>query len=404
MKAYERFIEYVKIKSPCYEDVAERPSSKGQLELARYLLDELKGMGVENSKIDKYGYLYAKLPASLGYESKPSIGLISYLDILNSYIDYDISPIIHKNYQGEEIRLNDKVVLDPKVFKDLAEESHKGMTLITSDGNTLLGTDGKAGIAEIMTAIEYIIQNNVKHPEICISFIPDSSNRCDLNDFNLLEFSADFAYTLDCGKIGYIEYDNFNAARAKIVINGRTVHTGDAKGIMKNASIIAVEIASMLPRLAAPEYTEGKEGFFHLERIKGDITKCELLMIIRDHDNEKFEEKKSYIKKICEYIDSKYGGGIVEVEIEEQYKNMFSVIKNSMFLIKNAKKAFASVSMDAKEHQIRGGTAGSILSFMGIPCPNLTSGGYAFHGPYEHIFAEDIDKMVEMLVHLVTME
>lgn len=404
MRAYERLIEYIKIKSPSYEDKIERPSSKGQLELAQYLLKELKSIGVEDAKVDKYGYVYAKLPASLGYESKASIGLISYMDTLNSYIDYDISPIIHENYQGEEIRLNDKVVLDPKVFKDLAEERHKGMTLITSDGNTLLGSDGKAGIAEIMTAIEYIIQNSIKHPCICISFMPDVSNGCKLTEFNLLEFSADFAYTLDCGKIGYIEYDNFNAARAKIIINGTTVHTGDAKNIMKNASIIAVEIASMLPRLASPEHTEGKEGFFHLEKIRGDITKCELSVIVRDHDNEMFEEKKNYITKICEYVASKYGGNIIEVEIEEQYRNMLSVIKDNMFLIRNAKTAFENVGIDAKEHKVRGGTVGSILSFMGIPCPNLTSGGEGFHGPYEHIFAEDIDKMSEMLVNLITME
>lgn len=403
MRAYERFIEYVKFKSPSYENVSERPSSKGQRDLADYLVKELKELGLSDTRVDEYGCVYAKLPASLGYESKPSIGLISHLDTLDSYIEQEIRPIVHNNYQGNAIQLNDRITLDPKMFPDLADESYRGKTLITSDGNTLLGADGKAGIAEIMTALEEIITNHIMHPCICIAFVPDANVGNCLENFNILDFSADYAYTFDGGKIGDLEYDNFNAAKAEISIRGVTVHTGDAKNVMKNAIRIAVEAASMLPKLASPEHTEGYEGFFHLAKMTGNIVSSQLTVLIRDHDNELFEDKKDYLRRICQYLNDKHGEGTATITIQEQYRNMLAVIKDKMFLIKNAREACGEVGITAVDKPVRGGTLGSKLSFMGIPCPNIGSGGACFHGPYEYIFAEDMDKMVKAIVHLLTL-
>lgn len=403
MRAYERFIEYVKIKSPSYENTGEKPSSKGQLDLADYLVKELKELGLSDTRVDEYGYVYAKLPASPGYESKPSVGLISHLDTPNSYIEHEIRPVIHENYQGELIQLNERIVLNPKMFPDLADESHRGKTLITSDGNTLLGADGKAGIAEIMTALEEIITNHIMHPCICIAFVPDENVGAYLEGFNILDFSADYAYTFDGGEIGDLEYDNFNAAKAEISIRGVTVHAGDAKNIMKNAIRIAAEIASMLPELASPEYTEGYEGFFHLTGMSGDIVSGHLTILIRDHDSKLFEDKKEYLRRICRYINDKHGEGTATITIQEQYRNMLSVIKDKMFLIKNAREACEKAGIVATDKPVRGGTLGSKLSFMGIPCPNIGSGGACFHGPYEYIFVEDMDSMVKAIVNLVTL-
>lgn len=401
MRAYERFIEYVKIKSPSYEDVGKIPSSEGQRKLAEILVEELRALGVADVKVDEHAYVYAKLSPSPGFESKPSIGFISHLDTLATYVEDEICPVIHENYQGQAIRLNDRITLDPKVFSDLADEAHKGKTLITTNGNTLLGGDGKAGMAEIITAIEEIITGDIKHPGICVAFIPDQ-NVDMLKYFNILDFSADYAYTFDGGDLGDLEYDNFNAAKAEISIRGITVHTGEAKNIMKNAAKIAAELAGMLPRLSSPEHTEGYEGFFHLAKISGDIVSSHLTVLIRDHDNDLFEDKKDYLRRLCQYINDKHGEKTASLHIENQYKNMLSAIKDKMFLIKNARIAFEKAGIVPSEKPVRGGTLGSKLSFMGIPCPNIGSGGNCFHGPYEYIFAEDMDKMVSVILNLVT--
>lgn len=401
MRAYERLINYVKIKSPSCEEAKETPTSKGQIELGELLVKELKSMGVLDAKQDDKGYVYAKIPASLGFESKPMIGLISHLDTFDAFIDADINPRIHENYQGQVIKLNDRIALDPANFPDLADEAHKGKTLITSDGNTLLGADGKAGIAEIMSAIEELLSNDFKHPGICIAFIPDENLLTD-GSFNILEFSADYAYTFDGGDIGDLEYDNFNAAKAEIEIRGVSVHTGDAKNVMKNAAKIAAELAGMLPRLSSPEHTEGYEGFFHLSKIYADQVSGHMTVLIRDHDMQLFEDKKAYLGRLCRYINDKHGAGTAVMTIEEQYRNMLTVMKDKMFLIKDARAACEKAGVVTTDRPVRGGTVGSKLSFMGIPCPNIGSGGACLHGPYEYIFAEDMDKMVSVIINLIT--
>ena len=400
MRAYERLIEYVKVPTPSAEESTTHPTSQCQFDLANKLVEELKTLGAVDVRVDEHCYVYGKIPASAGYEGKTKLGFISHMDTVSDFADHAVRPLVHPDYDGEDLKLGESGrVLEKSVFPHLSEL--KGRTLITSDGTTILGADDKAGIAEIMTMVEELKQRDIPHGQISIGFTPDEEVGQGADLFDVPGFGAEFAYTVDGGREGEIEYENFNASGAKIKITGFNVHPGSSKDTMINAAEVACEIQSLLPEKENPRYTEGYEGFYHLTGMKGDVACAEMEYIIRDHDAEKFAAKEAYLREVSEKMNQKYGKGTVELEIHEQYSNMAEKNQPCFHLIENAQEAARRAGIQPQVLPVRGGTDGARLSYMGLPCPNLGTGGYACHGPYEHVTAEGMDQTVESLLELV---
>lgn len=400
MRAYERLLNYVKVDTPSDPHSETTPSSACQFDLARLLVEELKALGVGNAHVDDKCYVYASIPATAGYEKCKRLGFIAHMDTAPDFNGKGVNPKVTPDYDGNDLVLGTSgYVLRAKDFPELS--NMKGRTLITTDGTSLLGADDKAGIAEIMTMAERILTENIPHGKICIGFTPDEEIGAGADHFDVEKFGADIAYTLDGGMEGEIEYENFNAAGADFVIHGNNVHPGSAKNIMVNAQLLAMEINGMLPADETPATTEGYEGFFHLTDMEGSVEKAKLEYIIRDHDREKFEARKALVEKIAADMNEKYGAGTVELTVKDQYYNMKEMIEPHMELIEYAKEAAKAVGMNPKVVAIRGGTDGARLSFMGLPCPNLGTGGFGFHGPYEHITAEGMDLCVAMALKIV---
>ncbi len=403
MKAHERFIKYTTFDtSSSSANENETPSSIGQRVFAEYLLKELKELGINDSYIDDKSFVYASIPATKGKEDKPKIGFIAHLDTVEDVSGKDIKANIIKNYDGKDIVLNKEknIIFSVKDFPSL--NKYKGFDLIVTDGTTLLGADDKAGVAEIMTMAETIIKDkSIEHGEIKIAFTPDEEIGSGIEHFNVDEFGANFAYTIDGGELGEIEYENFNAASCNVIVNGVNVHPGYAKNKMKNALLLAIEFNNMLPQNEKPEYTENYDGFYHLSFIEGNEERAKLEYIIRDHNREKFENKKEFIKNICEFLNKKYGENTFEIELKDSYYNMKEKILPHMHLIENAKKAFNECGIKERIVPIRGGTDGARLSFRNLPCPNLSAGGENFHSRFEYIPVQSLEKMTEVLLKII---
>ena len=400
MRAYERLLNYVRIWTTSDEDSETVPSSDRQLDLAKILVEEMKAMGVMDARVDEKGYVYGSLKATEGMEDKPAIGFIAHMDTAPDFNGRDVKPQLIENYDGGDVCLGDSGrTLSVSDFPPL--KLLKGRTLITTDGTSLLGADDKAGIADIMTAIDEIIKENRPHGRLCIGFTPDEEVGKGADFFDVKGFGADFAYTVDGSKEGEIEYENFNASEAVFKVHGVNVHPGEAKNIMVNASLIAMEINKMLPDNETPRHTEGYEGFYHLTDMTGNVEHAELKYIVRDHDGKLFSDREERLRSIERLMHQKHGEGTVELEIRESYRNMKEKIEACMHLIENAKTAIKKEGIEPKVSPIRGGTDGARLSFMGLPCPNLGTGGYAFHGPFEHITVEGMDKAVNIIKNIV---
>ena len=400
MRAYERLLKYVRVYTTSDEGSDTVPSTSRQFDLARQLVAELQELGVTDAHCDDKCYVYASIPATAGCEDRPSIGFIAHMDTAPDFNGQGVSPVIVENYDGGDVALGTSGrVLKVADFPHLT--SLKGRTLIHTDGTTLLGADDKAGISEIMTLVEQLMTSDMPHGKVCIGFTPDEEIGRGADCFDVAGFGADFAYTVDGGAEDGVEYENFNAAGAKVCFNGFNIHPGDAKDKMINAALVAMEFNSLLPPDAIPAKTSGYEGFFHLTDMSGDVESATLEYIIRDHDEARFEEKKQLMTKAAKVINDRYGEGTCQLEIKDQYQNMLCQIKPHMFLIDNAFEALKHAGVTPQAVAIRGGTDGARLSFMGLPCPNLGTGGYAFHGPYEHITAEGMDIVVQALAGIV---
>lgn len=400
MKAYERLLRYVKIHTTSDEQSGTHPSSERQRVLANMLCKELTDIGCEKVRVSDECYVYAQIPASKGFENAPALGFIAHMDTSPDFCGEGVRAQIVENYDGGDVTLGESGrVLDVKTFPHL--KSLAGRTLITTDGTTLLGADDKAGIAEIMTAAEAIVKEKPAHGKVCIAFTPDEEIGEGADFFDVEGFGADFAYTLDGDVEGGLEYENFNAASAVFEIFGTNVHPGSAKDVMVNASLVAMEINSMLPAGDVPARTEGYEGFFHLTDMEGSVEKARLSYIVRDHNASSFDCRIATLRHIEKVIKEKYGDGSVALTVKEQYRNMYEQIAPHKHLIENAKKAAEGCGIKCHVAAIRGGTDGARLSFMGLPCPNLGTGGFAFHGPYEHITVEGMDKATEIILELV---
>lgn len=401
MDIKERFLKYVSYDTISKEDQDVIPSTHHQFELGNYIANELKEIGLSQVKIDQHCYVYGLLPATKGMESKKAIGLISHMDTAPAFSGKDIKPQIIDNYDGKDVLLpGTKEYIKVSDFPDLA--TLKGNTLITTDGTTLLGADDKAGIAEIVTAVEEIIATDSPHGDIWVGFTPDEEVGCGANAFDLDYFKADYAYTLDGDYEGEIAYENFNAAGATFTVHGVNVHPGSAKDIMKNAASIGCEIQSLMPEAQTPEHTTWREGFNMLCDITADNTSAKLTYIIRDHDAKNFQDKQDYFYQIQSLLNAKYGEGTVDLTITESYRNMLEVVEDNMFIVEQARAAIQSIGLDPISTPVRGGTDGARLSFMGLPCPNLGTGGYAFHGPFEHISLEGMHNAINVIKYLVT--
>lgn len=396
MRAYERLLNYVKIYTTSDEDSTTVPSTARQFDLAKILVDELQSLGVTDARVDDKCYVYGTIPATAGYEDKKSLGLIAHMDTAPDFTGENVNPIVEENYDGADVVLGTSGrVISVADFPHL--KALKGRTLIHTDGTTLLGADDKSGIAEIMTFVEELLNSNEPHGKICIGFTPDEEIGAGADHFDVKTFGADFAYTVDGGEENAVEYENFNAAGATVKFNGVNIHPGDAKDIMVNAALVAMEFNGMLPPTEVPSKTSGYEGFFHLTDMSGEVSTAKLSYIIRDHDEKKFADKKKVMEHAANIINQKYGEGTCVLEIKDQYQNMLEKIKPHMFLIDYAFKALEDAGENPKAVAIRGGTDGARLSFMGLPCPNLGTGGYNFHGPMEHITAEGMDTVVKVL-------
>ena len=401
MRAYERFLDYVKIHTTSDENCDAHPSSQCQFDLARLLEKQMKELGLQNVRLDEFCYVYGTLPATPGYEAKPAIGLIAHMDTAPDASGENVKPQVIENYDGGDVLLaGTGEYMRVATFPELA--NWKGQTLITADGTTLLGADDKAGIAEILTAVERLQKENIPHGKVCVAFTPDEEVGAGPDLFDVKGFGADYAYTVDGGDVGELEYQNFNAASAEIAIRGFSVHPGSAKGLMKNALNIAMELHAMLPADERPETTEGTEGFYHLDGMRGTVSEARMGYIIRDHDAEKFAARKATMTAAAEAINKKYGPGTVELKLIDSYSNMEQQILPHFHLIENAQLAVKQAGLEPKIVPIRGGTDGARLSFMGLPCPNLGTGGFNFHGPCEYITAEKMDKSVEILLNILS--
>ena len=400
MKAYERLLKYVEVYTVSDENSDTHPTTLRQFDLANILVEEMKELGIQDVKLDDNCYVYGYIPAIKGYEDKLSIGIIAHMDTAPAANGDNVKPQIIENYDGGDVVLKgNNSILSPERFPHL--KTLKGRTLITTDGTSLLGADDKAGIAEILTACEVIINENIPHGKICVGFTPDEEVGLGAHFFDVKNFGADFAYTIDGGEEGEISYENFNAAAAKIEISGVSVHPGSAKNTMVNALNVAIEFNSMLPAAERPEHTEGYEGFYYLEKLSGNTDNATMEYILRDHNAEKFEVKKSMILLAEKLINEKYGEGTVKATIRDQYKNMIENIKPCFHLIDNATEAMKSLNVTPVIEPIRGGTDGATLSYMGLPCPNLGTGGFAYHGEFEHITVEGMDICTNIIIEIL---
>ncbi|OGO79032.1 MAG: peptidase T [Clostridiales bacterium GWB2_37_7] len=398
-RVVERFLKYVKYDTQSSMDTKTTPSTPGQKVLGETLAKELEQIGMKDVSMDQNGYIMVTLPSNMDI-GVPTIGLIAHMDTALDASGKDVNPQIVSNYDGEDIILKNGLVLSPKEYPVL--KNYKGQDIITTDGTTLLGADNKAGIAEIITAVEYLINNpQIKHGTIRVAFTPDEEIGEGADNFDVKKFNADFAYTIDGGEIGEIEMENFNAAHAKININGKSIHTGTAKDKLVNSISIASELMAMLPAGQKPEYTEQYEGFFHVNDIRGKIEHTYLYMIIRDHDKPKLNEKKKLILDIVNFLNAKYDPGTVDMELEDQYFNMREHIEPVMHIVDMAKKAMEQVGIEPKQRAIRGGTDGARLTYMGLPTPNIFTGGHNFHGRYEYIPIPSMVKAVEVILKIV---
>lgn len=396
----DRFVSYVTIDTESDPNSESTPSTEKQWNLANKLVEELKAIGMEDVTIDDHAYVMATLPSNVDYDV-PVIGFISHFDTSPDFTGANVKPQIIENYNGKDIVLNkdQNIILSPDYFEDLL--LYKGQTLITTDGTTLLGADDKAGIAEIVSAMEYLIQNpQIKHGKIRVGFTPDEEIGRGAHKFNVEKFGADWAYTMDGSQVGELEYENFNAAGAVVTIKGKIVHPGYAKGKMINSMYIATDFINSLPRLETPEHTEGREGFFHLTSIDGGVDETKLQYIIRDHDKEHFEARKAVMRKIADELNGQYGEERILVEIKDQYFNMREKVEPMMHIVKVAEQAMKDCGIDPMIKPIRGGTDGSQLSYMGLPCPNIFAGGHNFHGRYEYVPVESMLKAIEVIVKI----
>ncbi|MCM1284416.1 MAG: peptidase T [Muribaculaceae bacterium] len=396
MKVEERLLKYVSCWTTSEESKEQIPSNDREFVLAKMLETELRELGLTQVILTDHCYVYALLPATPGRETDRAVGFISHMDTSPDYSGENVKPQIIPDYDGGDILLNGaNIYLKVSDFPSLA--SLKGRTLITTDGTTLLGADDKAGIAEIMTALEELIAGKTPHGDIWIGFTPDEEVGRGADLFDLNYFKADYAYTVDGGYEGEIAYENFNAATAIFTIHGVNVHPGEAKDIMVNALLVGCDIVSQLPALETPAHTAGREGFFHLTDMSGDVSSAALSLLVRDHDPHHFESRLNLLRTIEVEINQKYGAGTAKLEINYSYENMLSVIEEHMYVVDLAKQAISSIGLQPVSHPIRGGTDGGRLSFMGLPCPNLGTGGYAFHGPYEHISVEGMETAVRII-------
>ena len=394
----ERFLRYVKIDTESVPDVIQYPSSEKQKDLLRLLRDELSALGISARMDEQNGYVYATIPANTN--SKYKLGFIAHVDTSSAVSGKDVKPIITKNYNGKDIPLAEGRKLSPTEFPELL--SHVGKTIISGDGTTLLGADDKAGVAVIMQLAQTLAENpQIQHGEIKIAFTPDEEVGRGTDFFDVKGFGADGAYTIDGGALGELEYENFNAAGVKVCVTGKSVHPGSAKGVMKNANLILMELQSLLPVFEAPMYTEGYEGFYHLDNMQGTCDEATASYIIRDHDRQKFEAKKQFFAQCVEFLNAKYGTGTVVAEIKDSYYNMKEKILPHKHLVDNACLAMERAGVTPKVCPIRGGTDGARLSYEGLPCPNLFTGGYNFHGRYEYIPLEDMQKSLDVVLNLV---
>ena len=398
----DRFLRYVSVDTQSNEDSQTQPSTMKQLNLLSMLRDELLAMGVE-ATLDEYGYVMARIPSNVDAHV-PAVGFISHVDTSPDASGADIKPQIIHDYDGSAIALKgvEGLYLDPKDFPELLR--HKGEDLITTDGTTLLGADDKAGVAEIMNAVEYIMTHpEFKHGPICIGFTPDEEIGRGVAKFDVARFGADYAYTMDGGEVGELEFENFNAAAATVTIQGRNVHPGYAKGKMKNAILIGMELNSLLPIEQRPEYTSDYEGFFHIISYKGTVENCTFSYILREHDLDKHEAQKAELRRCVDFINAKYGEGTASVEIRHQYYNMRKQVEPHYHIVEKAIKAMEMEGIKPKVQPIRGGTDGANLSFMGLPCPNIFAGGLNFHGKFEWVSIQSMEKASKVVLNIISL-
>lgn len=400
VRAYERLLRYAVINSTSHEDLEGTPTGEGEFELARLLATEMEALGMTDVFVDEHAYTYGFLPPTPGYELKKAIGFIAHLDTVDDCGGTDTHPQVIKNYDGNPIPLGTSGrILDPQAFPHLKE--CLGKTILTTDGTSVLGADDKAGIAEIMTLCQRLINDGIPHGKICVCFTPDEEIGHGAALLDLEKFGADLAYTVDGSVPGEIEYETFNAAAARLTAHGISVHPGDARGKMINAMKVIMEANAMLPDQEVPEKTQDREGFYHLTGARGSVSEASADYILRDHDAAKFAEKKEKMQEIARALNEKYGDGTVACVIKDQYRNMAEVIADHPEVVRAAEKAIRAVGLTPSSRPVRGGTDGAQLSFRGLPCPNLGTGGYAYHGFYEHAVAEEMDTCVEILLHLV---
>ena len=398
MNLVERFVNYTKFDTQSSEDSQTVPSTSKQLIFAKYLKEELEREGLADVEMDENGYIYATLKSN-SKKNIPTIGFISHYDTSPDCSGANVNPRIVTNYDGGDIVLSEGIISSPSKFPELL--AHKGEDLIVTDGHTLLGADDKAGIAEIVQAMVYLQQHpEIEHGDIRVGFNPDEEIGMGAHYFDVEKFGCEWAYTMDGGDLGELEYENFNAAGAKVTFHGRSVHPGDAKNKMVNALLLAMEFQNMLPVFENPMYTEKYEGFYHLDLLSGSVEKAQAEYIIRDHDKDKFEQKKETFLRIGAYLNEKYGKDTVQIDMKDSYYNMREIIEQHMQLIENAKAAMEETGVNPIVVPIRGGTDGARLSYMGLPCPNLCTGGHNFHGRFEYICADSMEKIVEILLKL----
>ena len=400
MRVEQRLLKYVSYWTTSDEECRQIPSSERQFELGKVLEQELRDLGLEKVTLTDHCYVYGLLPATKGYADKPAVGFISHMDTAPDFFGKDVKPQIISDYDGNDVLLKGSgAYLKVSNFPTL--KTLKGRTLITTDGTTLLGADDKAGVSEIMTAVEQIITEKIPHGDIWIGFTPDEEVGSGADLFDLDYFKAKFAYTVDGDYEGEVAYENFNAASASFEINGVNVHPGEAKDIMINAALVGCEIASLLPENETPTHTEGREGFYHLTDFSGDIAHAKVNYIVRDHDKATFEKRLDTLRGIEQKMNGKYHADTVKLNIQHSYSNMLEVIEKNEYVVAIAKKAIKNVGLEPVSRPVRGGTDGARLSFMGLPCPNLGTGGYGFHGPFEHISVEGMDTAVSVIKEIV---
>lgn len=402
MRAYERFLNYAKVNTESADGTGKSPSTDGQWDLARLLVEELNTLGMKDAKVSEFGVVTAVLPATPGCEAVPTLGFLAHMDTAPAFSGAGVVPIVHENYDGGDVVLpKEGRVIRLADFPEMA--TLKGRTLITADGSTLLGADDKAGVAEVMTLCEELITSGAPHGKLCVAFTPDEEIGEGSNHFDVPAFGAKYAYTVDGSKEGGIEYENFNAASAKVEITGVSVHPGEAKDAMENALLIAMELNAKLPPEEIPARTEGYQGFFHLDEMNGTVAFAKMDYIIRDHDMERFTQRKALMEQVVQEVQAAHPKAKLELTLRDSYYNMVGQLKDCMHLVENAREAARMAGVEPTTTAIRGGTDGARLSFKGLPCPNLGTGGYNFHGPYECVTVEGMDTVVAILRNIVAL-